>query len=973
MKQKTYTRLFSTLSVAILILSGLAGCVDNKFDEPEIAIPGNGDVSLELVINSYGTRADGTAFSAAEKRVTSVDLFFFKDGTNDTQTALYYLRGKPTMSTESAKSNTGKLTVSVPEDIFKGESGNTLFNTCKVFAAVNTDVTLDYEDITLGELKALKAETDWFIDNSLMSESEPLPNDFNGFVMFTVNPEGDEVTYDEDNKKISGTIMVDKLTSKINLQLAFGDGDSSENLNTWTITAPDPNTPEDGSKNWKVYIPSPAEKGDDDTSVFGDAVEAYIVNGVKTVPLSGAFTTNEDGELILKERPTEDDLFDLWAEDTENEDNAFMNYAHGFVSVDNAAYPYVVESPFYTYPNAWSDGVLSNPTHLILKVNWYDSGSSTETGEPENLLETYYKIPLNRSEGVSKDKILSNYHYNVKVKINTLGGLHFGEPLLLDDCSYDILPWGTLNLDAKLRFTRYLEIRQQVTDRDGTVYTAIMNNLETASIPFYSSHKVRLESASISFYDNYTATVGEDDIAEPTIRTVKITDLDAFQLSYDDLVGDNNYAGVYIDEISNRLTIKHLFHPVHPDVSDGHYVHVLENQDIKMPINGKVETINFKANTYSYYDITLVLEHTDGDSGIEAQNRTITIRQYPQLYLDITFNPGGDRSWDGGEASYRRYGYVFVNGTRSTGIFDGSGREYGGVRGVAAGLLSSLIEGAFNVADNPMMYIINATNLGPEDAPLHIGDPRVKYTDNDLDSPRSTYADGSFGNASGTMMYETLPLRSEDDKPAAWMYKPIFGSERNINASAPVWKDGDVDTSQGNRYLSYYYPTDETPVEEVMNTIAPRYRVASAHGNARQKVNRKEARRRCATYQERGFPAGRWRLPTYGELLYISRLSYKRIIPKLFEESRRVLLLTEDTPYWAASGLYMVKDNSVEEYTKSTWTDADINGYVRCVYDEWYWTYKDANGFEKPDMMPEANWETFYWGDKLKNNPQRQD
>ena len=954
MKQKNmrYRRLFSTLCVAILILSRLTGCVDNKFDERETVVPGDGDVSLELVINTYGTRASGSDFSDAEKKVTSVDLFFFKTGSDDTEKALHYLRGVPTMNKEVERSNTGKLTVNVPESIF---SDNGIAG-CKVFAAVNTDATKDKSGITLGELKALKVQTEWFINNSLMSENGNL-SDFNGFVMFTVNPAGDDVTYVEADKKISGTIVVDKLTSKINLSLAFGSDNVSANLRDWTINAPDPNVPGLESKRWKVFVPKAEEKDGSDRSFFGDAVEAYIVNGVKTIPLSGAF--NLDGTL---KGLTEEDYFDLWAEDTENPDNDFMNYAHGFVAVDNENYPYRVESPFYTYPNAWSDGVLDNATHLVLKVNWYDSDlSEVPSIDSEDLLETYYKIPLNRAEGVSKDKILSNYHYNVKVKINTLGGLHFGEPLQLDDCSYDILPWGKLDFDAKLRFTRYLEVRQQVTDRDGTVYTAIMNNLETASIPFYSSHKVKLQSASISFFDNSSANVvdKDNDVAEPKKVTVNITDLDAFLLSYDDLVGDNNYAGAYIDEISNRLTIKHLFHPVDPSAATvkdekgnekKRYVHVLEEKDIRI---GN-ENITFKPNMYSYYDMTLVLEHEDEDSNIPVGERTITIRQYPQMYLDITFNPGGDRIWDNrvGITGNRKYGYTYVNGKRGNGIFES--QQYGGVRGIAAGWLNGGLAALLQIANNPMMYLINATNLGPEDAPLHIGDPRVKYTNNQLTSTRTQYESGSLGNLGGTYKYEDLELRTSDDAEANWS-----GTQC---ASAPVWKDGQRST-ESDRRLLYYYPTDETPIDEVMNTIAPRFRVASAYGSSFEAVNRQEARRRCASYQENGYPAGRWRLPTYGELVYIARLSYMGIIPELFES-------TQD--YWCASGLYRVTANQVRESNTSGWIRTDIDGYTRCVYDEWYWTYKDANGFEQSDKLTNNYIDVFHWGDKPKNNPQKQ-
>ena len=42
---------------------------------------------------------------------------------------------------------------------------------------------------------------------------------------------------------------------------------------------------------------------------------------------------------------------------------------------------------------------------------------------------------------------------------------------------------------------------------------------------------------------------------------------------------------------------------------------------------------------------------------------------------------------------------------------------------------------------------------------------------------------------------------------------------------------------------------------------------------------------RCAGYQEAGYPAGRWRVPTMAEINYIVQLSGWGVIPSLFSES----------------------------------------------------------------------------------------
>ena len=45
-----------------------------------------------------------------------------------------------------------------------------------------------------------------------------------------------------------------------------------------------------------------------------------------------------------------------------------------------------------------------------------------------------------------------------------------------------------------------------------------------------------------------------------------------------------------------------------------------------------------------------------------------------------------------------------------------------------------------------------------------------------------------------------------------------------------------------------------------------------------------DAEKRCAAYQEDGYPAGRWRVPTKAEVKYIIQLSGWGVIPVLSEQ-----------------------------------------------------------------------------------------
>ena len=102
-------------------------------------------------------------------------------------------------------------------------------------------------------------------------------------------------------------------------------------------------------------------------------------------------------------------------------------------------------------------------------------------------------------------------------------------------------------------------------------------------------------------------------------------------------------------------------------------------------------------------------------------------------------------------------------------------------------------------------------------------------------------------------------------------------------------------------------------------------------------------RKRCASYQEDGYPAGRWRLPTEAEFKFIISQVNKGTLPELYVAGEG---------YWCAHG-YGVPDNkgNVTMYYNTTGS-----GYsTRCVYDEWYWG-------SEPALTGDAK-SKFTWGD----------
>lgn len=150
------------------------------------------------------------------------------------------------------------------------------------------------------------------------------------------------------------------------------------------------------------------------------------------------------------------------------------------------------------------------------------------------------------------------------------------------------------------------------------------------------------------------------------------------------------------------------------------------------------------------------------------------------------------------------------------------------------------------------------------------------------------------------------------------------------------------DINGTTRQLLYYYPTDTSTAAS--NMISPQFRIASSYG-VTSGISFDNAQRRCASYQEDGYPAGRWRVPTTAELKYIVQLSAKGYITILFNNGG---------DYWAADKKIWVPNSSSGTVTQGSGDSA----YVRCVYDDWYW------GSERLTTPEATTLTSFTWGDQ---------
>ena len=317
--------------------------------------------------------------------------------------------------------------------------------------------------------------------------------------------------------------------------------------------------------------------------------------------------------------------------------------------------------------------------------------------------------------------------------------------------------------------------------------------------------------------------------------------------------------------------------------TDGDYIHISN-------------TLKYDFTTDQYdvspYTFTIVLQLANDDAG--QYDKTLIVTQYPPLYIESTDTQHNTNSEPN----------VYVNATSSTSgntrVWDNSGTSTTGTMntthiphylGSVGANTTSVPATPTGSNQNPNLYQVTTTILkftplaNGVEFPTVLGDPRAPETDE--------YSGVLIGNISG------------DD-------------------------------------CTKYRPT----ADDTQNVISPKFISASSYGKT-YAVSYEGAKKRCAAYQEYGYPAGRWRLPTQAEILFLQKLNTDTKIPSLFGA-------TTDRGYWTAGNLLYIKGgtNSNQDYfldmssaTTSVSGDAvrtNLNGttyqgFIRCVYDTWYW------------------------------------
>ena len=548
----------------------------------------------------------------------------------------------------------------------------------------------------------------------------------------------------------------------------------------------------------------------------GEEARVYLSNGIEHATLGGPLPA--DHEYVA----------DGWGSATKplgNGTRDLFEYAYDFMT-NIAEVEGKKTAHYYTYPIASEEGDDNQP-YLKLVLPWYGykwvgEGSAPATVDPSvsgwqmyKQKEVYYKIVLPRETICDP-----NYIYEFHVKVNIIGS---DKEIKIIGEEYKVKDWLTKDpVSSNVATGRYISL-----DIPKDEYDMYVNEIDIA---FVSSGKVTPFVEEIYQWNYSSETSTKDYFMQDDHVTT-----DAALLTRKGFTAADVEGWVSIPEESSYLKINHvLCNDIHADPNT-----------------------KYDATPYVYV-VRLHLEAAGDDTSFD---RTVTITQYPSMYITARLNTDYD---DDGESNYNNHrGYAWVNNSYT---------QWGNVNGMNGSAQNA----------NPNMYLIT-TSVLPKDSNDRIGDPRSDQ---------------------------------------------VYMSNNTQWVTAPS-----VDGS--NRRLLYHYPTETSGTA---NTIAPSFRIASSYG-VTSGISKTNATNRCASYQEDGYPAGRWRIPTRAEIAYIASLSSSGFIPVLFNPGGT---------YWSATTAITVAASG------GTISNSSANSaYVRCVYDEWYWG---------PERLSDIT--VFTWGDK---------
>ena len=530
--------------------------------------------------------------------------------------------------------------------------------------------------------------------------------------------------------------------------------------------------------------------------------------------------------------------------------------------------------PMYMYPQTWTYGSTEGYDREPYLKLVLPWARLEENGYSSTEKQLYYKVVMpDDMRSGYKQKFVRNNWYHLNIDVGILGAETDEAAVPLDPCSCYIAYWQ--GKDVIIKNVAIGKARYLSVEQD----SLILNNIGSVEVNYTTSHPVVIKNGSIRVTRPYYGTAKSGEALGGVIRkddTGALYPKDTYYLEYDQVHREGlNQGNDWFTNTGTSIVFEHAL------TND----YVLQTFD------------------YSPYTITFTIVHEDRPDDARY-SKDIYIKQYPAIFIealrnsDDTFVDTGVRQLGKQIHTSDHWGYVYVDNEQMV-------RPDASVASLTDYYINYWRNQGFDYPNAEEyhwrivwytgggrdIFKINVTVL-PPNSKFVIGDPRKLEIDN---------------------------LRNDDADPS------------NDFHDAPALYDGETERS-----LKYYYPAENS--SRTINMMAPSYRISTKCGGVEfDGLTFEQATIRCACYQEDGFPAGRWRLPTMGEIQFIATLSSNNIFEFLFGSG---------ATYWSANGAVKVTQGDVSGVSNTA-------ALSRCVYDSWYWG---------DDQL--ENREQFVWGDQ---------
>lgn len=570
--------------------------------------------------------------------------------------------------------------------------------------------------------------------------------------------------------------------------------------------------------------------------------------------------------------------------------------------------------PFYTYPQEWTSDDNGEP-YIKIQMPWLNDNDKTrdETATtPELSMGStvfYYKVTVPKPDTDGKWTLERNKWYKVGV---TLSMLNSPDEYADLDFTCSVYPWSESGWKGgtPLSSARFFD----VPVREFTMYSE-----EELAIPYSSSSTVTAYFEEISYWyygtpngTHYEFLYDPENVEAERYSTLTLpTDYDSHgtSLAVQDAYGANTNAA-------------------------------RDRNQYKLEADGKA--VNFThalSNIFTVRTIKVLLVNEEGRTAevIITQHPAIEVRKRAtkNAFLDGRFNLGEPEVCDkygnligaGHTTSYISKLYYYSSNPawsspNSTTSYYGS-LFAGGSTTVASDhyFTTEVSVSAFTEDNNTYKVKVGSTTSTYH---YRLGDPRVTaesagYTAETFTLPPYMITDnrrrsGINADRTSTTTTTSSPATAEY---AAWEepLKILIGSQN----------------------------------ESDRNVIAPRFLVSSSMNiTGGVEWNTEGGRgivQRCAMYQENGYPAGRWRLPTEAEFAFMMRLQGQGNLPMLFANC-----------YYRMADGRAILVNSNNKDVPLISTNLNTNHYIRMVYDLWYWGDDPLDGVDQL-YTPTTDWE----------------